>query len=155
LEFKKQYEESIQDAVKRQDEITRKLDRLGDIQVQLRLGMISIEEQLTEGKKKTKHVDHEDMRTELRVIAYKISKMVALNKELEAPFRGKEPEKNYSPWVKPPSKQTRLIRVGTPHVSEDSDGDDDLMDSKVPSRNEIKAKSLRIFHQAMLKRGIR
>jgi len=122
----------------------------------LRLGMIAIEELLTEGKKKPTHKSKsEDMCLEMRLIAFKLSKLVELNKELSKPFETRKPERNYAIFVKPTPVQPRLIRVGTPHVSEESENDEDLMDSKVPNRVDIKAKSARLHHQAMLKRGIR
>jgi len=146
---------AITDAISRNEDVKRKLDRNGDTQLQLRLGMLSIIEQLTEGKKRTRHASHEDTKLHMRNIIHKLQKFVQGNKELQDLFKGKEAEKNYAQYVKPPQHQTRLIRVGTPHQSEDSDAEDDLMDSKVPSRFEIKAKSGRIVNQAMLKRGIR
>lgn len=55
MQYKQEYESSILEAKKKNEIMMRRLDRLGDVQVQLRLGMCSINEQLTEGKKKTNH----------------------------------------------------------------------------------------------------
>jgi len=153
--LKEQYESSIEEAKKKNALMTRRLDRLGDVQVQLRLGMLSIFEQLTEGKKKISHKPHEDLRENLKNICHKLKKMVEANTELEAGFGDIEPERNYVSYVKPPFFPNRLIRVGNPPLSEDSEEDDDLVDSKVPSRAEIKMKSARFLTQANLKRGIR
>jgi hypothetical protein len=81
--------------------------------------------------------------------------MVDSNAEMNSLFQGTDPEKNYIPYIKQSPHQNRLIRVGTPHVSEESEEDDDMVDSKIPSRQEIKTKSARILNQANLKRGIR
>ncbi|XP_035710497.1 uncharacterized protein LOC110853448 isoform X2 [Folsomia candida] len=152
---KTEYENSIEEAQKKHVLMMHRMDRIGDVQVRLRLGMLSILDQLTEGKKKTAHRTHEDMRQNMKLISNKLQKIVDGNAELEALFDGTYPEKNYTAYVKQPSHQNRLIRVGTPHVSEESDEDDDLVDSKVPGRQEIKSKSARIVNQANLKRGIR
>lgn len=95
------------------------------------------------------------MRVNMKTICSKLKSIAASNQEMEDQFNGQFPERNYVGYVKQAAHQNRLIRVGTPHVSEDSDDDEDMIDSKVPSRAEIKAKSARILNQANLKRGIR
>jgi hypothetical protein len=52
---KKELEDRIVDTQKENELMMRKLNRVGSVNVQLRLGMLSIMEQLTEGKRKTVH----------------------------------------------------------------------------------------------------
>jgi len=94
------------------------------------------------------------MKNQMRTITGKVRKLLTRIRELESKFKGGDPERAYGNYVRSPPVPARLIRVGTPAVSEESEGDDDLTDAKVPGRAEIKIKSGRFLHQAMLKRGI-
>lgn len=150
--FQDEYVKSISEAVARQREVVRKLDRVGQINLELRLGILSILDLLNTERRKGR-VQRDDMMPSMKLILNKTKKLLEQIKELSLNFK-KPPERNYSAFVKPAALPHRLIRVGTPHHSEESEGDDDFVDSKVPNRIEIKAKSARFLNQALLKRGI-
>lgn len=152
--FQDEYEKSIQEAEARQTEVIRKLDKVGQINLELRVGLLSLLDHLnTERRKGRQAYPKEDMMASMKLIINKIKKIIDQNDEMQKMFK-KPPERNYSPYVKPLALPNRLIRVGTPQHSEESDGDDDFVDSKVPGRAEIKARSARFLNQALLKRGI-
>jgi len=152
--FQDEYEKSIAEAESRQTEVIRKLDKVGQINLELRVGLLSLLDHLnTERRKGRSAYPKEQMMSSMKLIINKIKKIIEQNDEMQKLFK-KPPERNYSPYVKPLALPNRLIRVGTPQHSEESDGDDDFVDSKVPGRAEIKARSARFLNQALLKRGI-
>jgi len=114
------------DAKKRHSEVTRRLDWLESIQTNLRRGMIAIDEVLTEGKLKPTHKSkYKDK------CVWSLSISLSLVRNCRNHLKQIKPETNYAIFVKPTPIQPRLIRVGTPHVSEESEIDEDLMDYKV------------------------
>lgn len=152
--FQKEYLKSIREAKSRQDEVVRKLDKVGQINVELRLGLLSILDHLSADRRKTKTSRDENMMQSMKLIIQLISKLLEEIKGLRGMFR-RPADRNYSLFVKPLPLPNKFIRVGTPHQSEESEGDDDFVDSKVPGRTEIKAKSARLLNQAMLQRGMK
>lgn len=153
--FQEEYEKSISEAVIRQKEVVRKLDRVGQINEELRLGILSLLDLLNMERRKarTHHQQRDDMMTSMKQIIDKIKKLLGQINALQSLFR-RPPVRNYGPFVKSTALPNRLVRVGTPHQSDESDGEDEYVDSKVPTRVEIKAKSARFLNQALLQRGI-
>jgi len=153
--YKKEYNKAIDEVHRRKEDLSRRLDIYGDINAQLRLGLMALNERFSDGKRKPYHRDHDDMKAQMRAILGKTKRLVRVIEDLNYQFEGKDPaSRDYGNYVKNPQIAPRLIRVGTPAVSEESEGDDDLTDAKVPGRVEIKQKSLRLVSQALLKKGI-
>lgn len=124
-----------------------------------RYSIIGLDELLAQGKKKpTPPAKNEDLSAIMRRISDKIKTLVETVNTLKKSFKRKsKPQRSYAPYVKyniPP----RHVRVGAPEemeVDDNSDPELDIIDSKIPSREEIKSKSERFYMQALLRRGLR
>jgi len=103
-------------------EVKEKLRFYGNISVQLRLSVLGITQFLDEGKKRRAHGLEHDLKSQLRHLHSKFNHLIKSINHLEGLFGGKEPERDYSALTKPPTIPARLIRVGSPVVSDESDG---------------------------------
>ncbi|CAG7729315.1 unnamed protein product [Allacma fusca] len=133
-----------------------KMQKYGELVVEVRLALLSLIERFEDTAKRKKRYANANLMTQLKIIHKKVSGLMESVAELERQLPPHEEEsKNYQQYMKPQPIPPRLIRVGTPVKDEDSDAEEDFADLKVPGRLEIKAKSLRFLNQAKLKRGIR
>lgn len=131
----------------------------GVILSDLRYSMIGLDETLAQGKKKPNPpAKNEDLKAIMKRLFDKIKALVEAVDSLQKSFKPKsKPQRSYASYVKyniPP----RHIRVGAVEEIEMEDNSDpelDIIDSKIPSREEIKSKSERFYMQALLRRGLK
>lgn len=98
----------------------------GNITVQLRLSVLGIQTFLDEGKGRKTRGTETDLKVQLRTLHSKFNSLMKKVNQLEAMFAGKEPERDYASLVKPPPVPPRLVRIGSPVVSDDSEGSYEL-----------------------------
>lgn len=105
----------------------KQLGSLGDITSGIRLGMVSILNQLEKTDLQQLPVRHPRMKSsnqlikDFPIINEKIQKLVSSVDNLKSQFESPA-ERDYSQGVRPPPVPDRLIRVGSLHVSDASDG---------------------------------
>lgn len=108
----------------------------------------------TPGFKKAHGVFHEpDLKSQIKLVLEKVKKLAKIVESYEILFANQDAEHNYAQYVKPIAVPDRLIKVGSPVLSEESE-EEDIPDSKVPNRIDIKQKSQKIIQLAILKRGL-
>lgn len=146
-----EFTEAIRVANQDCDEARRRLQKYGNTTVDLRLASLALLNRLDDGKRR--HYLRKDFYHTIKMVQSKTKKLVGAIASLEEIIKV-PPTKNYGMFVRNPPIPARLVRVGSPVVSDNSD-DEDMIDLKVPGRAEIKAKSLRVIHQGVLKRGFR
>jgi hypothetical protein len=137
-------------------EYKHKMQKYGELVVEVRLALLSLIERFEDTPKRKKRYAQANLMTQLKILHKKVSGLMEAVAELEGQLPEQEDGgKNFQQYMKPQPIPPRLIRVGTPVRDEDSDGEEEFADLKVPGRLEIKAKSLRFMNQAKLKKGIR
>ena len=92
----------------------------GDIIVTLRLGSLALMDRLDEGRHRRHHIKP-DFAATMRQIATKTKILMSEVRDLEKLFTTPA-AKNYGPYVKTGHVPPRLVRVGSPVVTEDSEG---------------------------------
>lgn len=136
----------------------RETNQDGVVLSEIRYGLIGLEEVLHEGKKKSPPKDKLEPLTRImgRVMK-KLEPLVESVKNLREMFDKKKTTRQYSHYVKY-TIPTRYSRVGASDeldIDLDSDPDLEIVDSNIPSREELKQKSIKIVQQGKLRRGIR
>ncbi|CAL8103796.1 unnamed protein product [Orchesella dallaii] len=136
----------------------REMHSKGSIACDLRFALVSIDELFNQGKKKVGRSKEEDIRLLMKKLLEKVKGLVENVNGLRSEFpEGSQPQRSYAPYVKMnvPSRYVRVGGLEEVEVDDDSDPDADLIDSKVPNREELKVKSDKFYQQALLRKGIR
>ncbi|ODM96079.1 hypothetical protein Ocin01_10595 [Orchesella cincta] len=160
-EFAGKCVEKEQEIAKKEDEVQHKEKERhlkGTTACDLRFSLLSVEEMFNQGKKKPLGRKQEDIRLMMKKISEKVQGLVDSVEGLRKEFpEGSQPQRSYAAYVKL-NVHARLVRVGGAEeveVDDDSDPDADLIDSKVPNREELKSRSDKFYAQALLRKGIR
>jgi len=122
LKRRVEYVEAIGNVKKDVTEANKRLQNYGNITVEIRLAILSILNRIEEGRRRAKsRTSESDLKGQMKLLYSKIYKLVKHVHMLEAMFT-EEPERDYGTLIKAPVLQPRLLRVGSPVVSDDSDG---------------------------------
>ncbi len=100
-------------------DLLQQLHKYGDTVVQLRLGALALIDRLDEGKHR--HRIKPDFGHTMKLVMSKTKKLIDDVAALEALFDD-PPARNYAPFIKAAPVPPRLVRVGTPVVTDESDG---------------------------------
>ncbi len=122
LKRKSEFSTAIETVKKDVEEANRRLERYGNITVDIRLSIIAILNRIEEGRRKSKsRVSDSDLKAQMKTLYSKVYKLVKTVHSLQGMFK-EEAERDYGPLLKPPTLQPRLLRIGSPVVSDESDG---------------------------------